>query len=307
MIAKIGRTPLAFIALASLASTAMGQGNTFNPYGNSGYADYREFGNPMYSNNPALPGQAILNSRPLISRPRANSFQDYTEELDGVEAGPASGRRSASGNLPYYQAYQRLNSDYNRVYKPNNTEADRRFYERQKEREQKYAQAMKEVDPAKRAKLLREVEKDTLDRPAASRTAVTKGATAPKPNGSTGAVRTPAPVERRQPAPPPFSSNRPSSNRPATRAPAPSSDRSASPTSPSSTTPGTVRSSTGAGPLVDPGPPSTVTESERPAWGRLQGSGRFDGPIDSPTIRSGGRKGGKVRFGAPLRTGDSRV
>ena len=61
MIASLGRmAPLAMgvLALAASASTARAQGNTFNPYGNSGYADYREFAIPMYSNNPALPGQA---------------------------------------------------------------------------------------------------------------------------------------------------------------------------------------------------------------------------------------------------------
>jgi hypothetical protein len=228
MIAKNGRTLLAFLGLSSIASTALAQGNTFNPYGNSGYADYREFGNPAYAPSPSLPGQAVLNSRPLIGRPRANSFQDYTDELDGVDSSAAAGRRGASSNVPYYMAYQRMNSEYNRVYKPNNTDADRKFYERQKDREMKFAQAMREKDPAKRAKLLREVEAETLDRPAASsRTTATKGATAPKPNpsGSAAAVRTPAPVERRQTAPPPFSNDRPTSNSSRTRAPAPPSGR----------------------------------------------------------------------------------
>ena len=255
MIANLGRTLLAFLGLTSIASTALAQGNTFNPYGNSGYADYREFGNPMYSNNSALPGQAILNYTPLIGRPRANSFQDYTNDLDGLDSTPAAGRRSSSANLPYYQAYQRLNSDFNRVYKPNNTDADRRFYERQRERDQKYAQAIREPDPAKRAKLLREVQQDTLDRPAASRTAAAKGATAPKPNasGPTTAARSTAPVERRQPAPSPFSTDRPSSGRSATRAPAPPSGRST--TAPPTARPAPPRSRPAPDPSTIPVPP----------------------------------------------------
>ena len=64
MIAKCGPILLASLGLASMTSPVLGQGNTFNPYGNSGYADYREFGTPMYSNNAALPGQALLNNSP---------------------------------------------------------------------------------------------------------------------------------------------------------------------------------------------------------------------------------------------------
>jgi hypothetical protein len=93
MIANLGLTLLAILGLTSIASTALAQGNTFNPYGNSGYADYREFGNPMYSNNPALPGQALLNSQPFINRPRANNFQQYAEDLDGVEIDRATPSR----------------------------------------------------------------------------------------------------------------------------------------------------------------------------------------------------------------------
>ncbi len=242
MIARIGQTLLATLGLMSIASTALAQGNTFNPYGNSGYADYREFGNAMVSNNPALPGQALLNNRALVGRPRPNSFQDYANELEGSESGSPAARRAVTSNLPYYQAYQLMNSDYDRVYRPNNTEADRKFYERQRLREENYAKAMKEPDPAKRAKLLRQVEQDTLDRPAVpSRSAATKGATATKPgaNGSAPPPRSVAPTERRQPAPPPFAvdtTRRPGSTGSATRAPAPPPGRSTAPPPPNSRT-----------------------------------------------------------------------
>jgi len=49
-------------ASLSIASECLAQGNTFNPYGNSGYADYREFGNAMYSTTRPFP--ARLSSTP---------------------------------------------------------------------------------------------------------------------------------------------------------------------------------------------------------------------------------------------------
>jgi hypothetical protein len=235
MIANLGRTLLAILGLTSIASTALAQGNTFNPYGNSGYADYREFGNPMYSNNPALPGQALLNSQPFINRPRANNFQQYAEDLDGVEIDRATPSRGASSSVPYYQAYQRLNSEYNRVYKPNNTKEDREYTERLKKREQDYANAMKkreqdyarafgEKDPVKRAKLLRLIELESLDRPSA-----TKGSAGPRAT-ATGPSASPRPSTssgRRTTAPPPISTDatrRSGTTAPsATRAPAPPS------------------------------------------------------------------------------------
>ena len=224
MIARFAPIFLAALGLASIPSAALAQGNTFNPYGNSGYADYREFGTPMLSNNLALPGQAVLNHTPIVGRPRANSFQDYTNDIDGIDSPSTGGRRGAGNSVPYYQAYQRLNSEYNRVYKPN-AKADEGFYERQKAREQKYAQAMVERDPAKRAKLLREVERDTLTGLSGSKPS-TKGATTrPKAkaatNGTTPSARSTAPTERRMQAPSPFSDNRPLS-----RSTAPPSGRS---------------------------------------------------------------------------------
>jgi hypothetical protein len=258
MLATIGRTLLAFLGLTSIASMSLAQGNTFNPYGNSGYSDYREFGIPMYSNNPALPGQSILNSQPFVSRPRANTFQDYANDLDGTQPDSAATRRSAASSLPYYQAYQRMNAEYDRVYKPNNTKGDRDFYERQKKREQDYANAIKETDPVKRAKLLRQVELDSLDRPAAApRSAATKGATTAKPNaaGSTSSARSSAPVERRLQAPSPLSSDTTrrsgTAAGSASRAPAPTAGRSTAPPPPT-TRPSTPTPRTRPAPAPDP-------------------------------------------------------
>jgi hypothetical protein len=251
MIAKISRTLLAFLGLFSIASTALGQGNTFNPYGNSGYADYREFGNAMVSNNPALPGQSVLNNKALIGRPRANSFQDYANDLDSLGSDSVPRSRTPSTSLPYYMANDRLNQDPNRVYRPNR-KADEGFYERQKQREQDYLKAMNEKDPVKRAKLLRQVEQNSIDRPAnSSRSAATKGATAPKSAaiGSPATARSTAPVERRLPAPSPFGDETP--RRPGSaRTPAPPAGRSTPAPTPPTADSGSTRSR--SAPAPDP-------------------------------------------------------
>ncbi len=128
MIASLRRmAPLALgvLALAASASTARAQGNTFNPYGNSGYADYREFGIPMYSNNPALPGQAVLDGKPLITRPRANTFQQFTDSLDSGSTTPTFPRGAATG-IPYTQSFRQYDKEYDRIYRPN-AKADEGF------------------------------------------------------------------------------------------------------------------------------------------------------------------------------------
>jgi hypothetical protein len=210
MIASLGRmAPLAmgFLALAGSASTARAQGNTFNPYGNSGYADYREFGNPMYSNNPALPGQAVLNNAPIITRPRANQFQQFTDSLDG-----APPPRGTATGIPYYESYRQYDKEYDRIYRPN-AKADEGFEARLRKRDQAFAKAMIEKDPAKRAKMLRQLELDSLDRrpPAArpttaTKAAQTKGATAgASPLSRAPNPFTPAPGRRlATPAPSPY-------------------------------------------------------------------------------------------------------
>jgi hypothetical protein len=238
MTATTGRTiPLVvgLVALASIPSIARAQGNVFNPYGNSGYEDYREFGSPKYAPSGALPGQAVLNSEPIITRPRANSYQQYTQELEGT-ADPTTNRR-ANSNLPYYQAYQQLNRQYNRVYRPNDTPENRRFEERMRLRDAAYSKALTEPDAAKRARLLRQVEQDSIDRPTtATRPRSTTGATTARPTqGRTGSAplsRAPSPYSsaappppgtRRAPAPSPFPSTntpRPNAASPTPRAPA---------------------------------------------------------------------------------------
>jgi len=235
MFANKGQTiplVLAVLALASTPSVVRAQGNAFNPYGNSGYEDYREFTTPMTSNNPALPGQARLNQEPIIGRQRGNSYQRYLDEEE-AESGLGSSSRESSSRLPYYMASQQQNRLNNRVYKPNNTPENQKFEERQKQRELAYAKALEEKDPVKRAKLLRQLDQQALEsslaapRSRSSSTTTTPGASR-STSGAAGASRAsssapPPPLgDRRSSAPPPYPTT--DTRRPSTstnRAPAP--------------------------------------------------------------------------------------
>ena len=146
----------------------MARGNTFNPYGNSGYADYREFTTPMYSNDPSLPGQARLQSGGIQSRNRANQFESYVNSLDGSNADQFNANRGVSTGLPYYRAYGLYDKENKRAYRPNDTAADRLFQARLNERNAAYAKALEEKDPRKRDLLLQRLDQDTVNRPLGS-------------------------------------------------------------------------------------------------------------------------------------------
>jgi len=180
MLARSGRTiplTLTFLALSSAGSAVRAQGNVFNPYGNSGYADYREFTTPMSSNDPSLPGQARLQNEPVGGRNRANQFESYANTLTGRDAeltdGTRNGRAASRPGVPYYQAFRQYDEQYKRVYRPNNTEANRKFDDRMKQRNAVYAEALREPDPVKRARMLRQIEQAAVDRPPASRAPAT--------------------------------------------------------------------------------------------------------------------------------------
>ena len=225
MIASIGRALFAFLVLTSIASTAMAQGNTFNPYGNSGYSRLPGVRHSHVFQQPGFARAGDPELAAIRDRPRANTFQNYANELDGAEPESPAARRSISSSQPYYQAYQRMNNGYDRVYKPNNTPEDRAFNDRQKKREQDYANAIKETDPVKRAKLLRQVELESYDRTTANRSPQTKAASTSKPPASGSATaRTSPPADRRLQAPSPLAndpSRRSGSTGTASRAPAP--------------------------------------------------------------------------------------
>jgi hypothetical protein len=127
---------------------------------NLGYEDY------MYSNYPNgvgyVPNQGILQSRTATSR--ANQFQSYVEQLDGVGSGSDSfgtTYRGGGGIQPYYRAHRQYDDVFNRVYAPNEA-ADKTYYADQEARTKKYLEYLKESDPKKRAQLYREYNRQSL-------------------------------------------------------------------------------------------------------------------------------------------------
>lgn len=187
-----GRSWVAVFAIvASWSGTAaFGQGNTFNPYGNSGYADYREFTTPMYSNDPSLPGQARLQSGLYGGQSRANQFESYANSLDRDSGELGGSARTSTTGVPYYRANQIYDKENKRTYRPNDNAADRQFRERIAQRNAAYSQALEEKDPRVRAQKLQRIERDALVSPAAS---TPKSSKTVAPRAATGAVaRTPA-------------------------------------------------------------------------------------------------------------------
>ena len=181
--------------VAGSGSVVLAQGNTFNPYGNSGYADYREFARPTYSNDPSLPGQARLQSG-LSGRNRANQFESYLNSLDN-NADPFSQSRGMPSGVPYYQAQRYLNRD-RQVYRPNDSEAERAYQAGVRQRNQAYFKAMNETDPRKRALMLQQIERrDVAGRAAAAQATRRPRATGipARPAAGTGPAATrPAPT-----------------------------------------------------------------------------------------------------------------
>ena len=190
---------VALTALAILSpgaeKTSLAQSSSgFNPYGNSGYADYREFSVPSTSNNPALPGQARINSTPAVSRPRTSRYSTGVDD-EATESTTRNG--STTKNSP-------------RVFKANNNKANDEFVKRMKERDEAYAKALNEKDPVKRAKLLRQIEAASLSRPPAPKSSSTApeppgGAQGSKPRSSAPAIPGSTNNANRTTAPPPVS------------------------------------------------------------------------------------------------------
>ncbi|WP_435018949.1 hypothetical protein TA3x_000940 [Tundrisphaera sp. TA3] len=240
---------MGWFALGSLPALSFGQGNVFNPYGNSGYPDYREFAIPMYSNNPALPGQARIQAMPLGERPisRANQFEQYFDRFD-EPAEPGVKRGASAPGVPYYRTFRQYDEQYNRVYKPNNTKADQEFAARAKRREQAYAEALKEADPAKRARLLRQIDQDSLTapRPKAASRGTANAKSASNKAATPRVADAPATGDTAPPPPPPPAS----SSAPAGEVPYPI---------------GIGRSPSGSAPAPRPSRPRTSTPSPAPA------------------------------------------
>ena len=179
--------PCAAGLLAALTGTAaFGQGNIFNPYGNSGYADYREFGSPKYSIDSSLPGEARLQATPNVGR-GANQFESYMNSLDGAGGAGDFGSARGSTGLPYYRAQQLYNAQTTRgAGRLNDTPAGRLYQARVAERNAAYQAALAEKDPKKRALMLQRLDQDAIERPLS---AITDPAATPRRVGATGSAR----------------------------------------------------------------------------------------------------------------------
>lgn len=185
--------------LLGAPSLALAQGNIFNPYGNSGYADFREFGSPKYATDAGLPGQARIASGYVGSR--SNTFEEFTNSLDaGTDFGSGTGRPSTSG-LPFYRAYQLDAQQARRASRTNEPSADQAYRDRIAKRNALYYQALNTADPKKRSELLREVDRltqrDALDR---SRPASTGPASKSARTGQAANRAVTAPATRTTPA-----------------------------------------------------------------------------------------------------------
>jgi hypothetical protein len=139
--------------------------NLFDPY-QPDSANYSSSSFPTLPNNLALPGQAREASDYLrgSANSRYNTFERY---LEGQEGSFGGGTRGGIG-VPYFETARGTNQRYQRAYAPG-AAAEREFYAYEAERERLYTAAMKERDPAKRAKLLRELSRMQRPREAANR------------------------------------------------------------------------------------------------------------------------------------------
>jgi hypothetical protein len=204
---------LALLMAFGLALSARAQ-HTPDPYNivgeyNLGYE------NSIYATYPNgigfTPNQGILQSRSATSR--ANQFQSYVEELDGVGSDMNSfGPASRGGIQPYYRAHRQFDEAFNRVYAPNGA-ADRTFYADQDARTKKYLEYLKESDPKKRAQLYREYNQQSLRSArdfgsGSTRAAYRSGAGASERSATTGSS------SLRRPSSLPSSSSRPRATTP---------------------------------------------------------------------------------------------
>jgi hypothetical protein len=153
---------LAALIAPVLAAPARAQ-HTPDPYnivgeGNLGYENAMF---PTYPNGAGFtPNQGVLQGRSGVSR--ANQFQDFIQELDGVgsDSDPFSARGRGRSD-PYYRAHRQFDEAFNRVYAPN-AAADKVYNEDKEARTKKYLEYLRESDPKRRAELYREYNKSSL-------------------------------------------------------------------------------------------------------------------------------------------------
>ncbi len=170
------------IGLIAWDASAMAQ-SSFDPYRPES-SSYDSSSYPTQPNNLALPN-AAREANEYANNPRGpgssrfNSFERYLNE--GVDSEALSApRRGPSAGVPYYNAYRRYDREYQRDYVPNRV-ADRAFSSDTARRERLYQAALRERDPVKRSKILRDYHQAVRTRPTPARSAdPTRPATSPR-------------------------------------------------------------------------------------------------------------------------------
>ena len=149
---------LVVVLLAPLADDRQAAAQTmlgvdpYRPY-NSGYIPFSVPPSPSSNYN------ALERSR-IDGASRANQMGSFYDELYGSGGNPEAALRRSGPGVPYSAANRLYDKDFNRSYQPNS--GDAQFYEDQKKRTDDYFNALHEPDPRKRAELLREIERRTL-------------------------------------------------------------------------------------------------------------------------------------------------
>ena len=180
------------LGIAAGSGNAIGQ-NLVDPY-QPFSSSYSSSSFPTLPNNLALPGQAReageYNRSSTSSR--YNTFDRYRDDGDEFQTGGS--RRGSGIGVPYYQSARPASKTFQREYAPA-VEADRKFYAYEVERDRRYAEAMKEKDPTKRAKLLREVARMQMPRGGVNRTSDPRRLPAPRSNPSASSTTPPSTTE----------------------------------------------------------------------------------------------------------------
>lgn len=198
---------LGLLVTASLAPSASAQSQGFNPYGNSGLPDYREFTTPMYGNNPSLPGQARLEGERIGGGSRSNQYDAYSQGGRDLESDGSGISRGSTG--PYYRNA--------RSARGSSTLEGQRYEEARKKRDEAYAAVQAEPDLIKRSRLLRQLDQEAMRRPLASAVIRPSATAVPKAKGAKVAPAPPSPADTPRTrgsasAPPPPSGSAPRSN-----------------------------------------------------------------------------------------------
>jgi hypothetical protein len=142
------------------------QGFTPDPFNGVGEYNigYRDYLTPTYPNGfGVVPNQGVLSGGP-----RANLYQKYLDEFEGLERLPAEidvsrNRPGSSSGVPYYRPNRRSELPSTRPAAPNPFETADRAYVRDRQiRDQKYMDYLRQPDPTKRAQLYREYTQEKL-------------------------------------------------------------------------------------------------------------------------------------------------